>query len=124
MKNWAKSSPISAAAALVGLGFIVLFLGWNGAAGVDFVPGQVPYLISGGLVGIGLIGSGLAVMVINAHRRDTQQLLQKLDELADRLGGEQLQPNGLESERARRARELSGGARPAKPRARRSSAAS
>ena len=29
-------------------GFLLIVMGWNGAASVDYVQGQVPYLISGG----------------------------------------------------------------------------
>src|SRR5260370_7946064 len=36
----------------IALGFIVILLGWNGAAGVDFTQGQIPYLLSGGAFGL------------------------------------------------------------------------
>ena len=66
MRKWATSSPVSAGVALVVAGFIALFLAWNGAAGKDFVEGQLPYLISGGLVGLGLIASGLTVVNVQS----------------------------------------------------------
>lgn len=74
---------------LVAAGFVALFLAWNGAAGLDHVEGQLPYLISGGLVGLGLIGAGLTIAVVQAHRRETEVLSAKLDELIDviRTGG-------------------------------------
>ena len=33
------------------LGFLLIFLGWNGAGSYDDVPAQFPYLISGGIAG-------------------------------------------------------------------------
>lgn len=68
---------------LVVAGFVAVFLAWNGAAGLDYVQGQVPYLISGGLVGLGLIAAGLTVVLVQAHRRDTEVLAARLEELLD-----------------------------------------
>ena len=39
-------------------GVVVILLGWWGAARTPFVFEQIPYLISGGLLGIGLLMSG------------------------------------------------------------------
>lgn len=86
MKDFVKNQPQAVAVTVMVVGFVFLFLGWNGAAGIDFVSGQVPYLISGGFVGLGLVGAGLSLAVIQAHRRDTQDLLAKLDEIADKMG--------------------------------------
>ncbi len=85
MRKWATSSPVSAGLALVVAGFIALFLAWNGAAGVDYVEGQLPYVISGGLAGIGLIGAGLTVVNVQARRQDQAELLHRLEELTDLL---------------------------------------
>lgn len=81
MRKWASSSPVSAGLLLVVAGFIALFLAWNGASGVDYVEGQLPYVISGGLVGIGLIGAGLTVVNVQARRADQAELINKLEEL-------------------------------------------
>lgn len=72
--------------ALAALGFVIIFLGWNGAAELDFVSGQLPYVLSAGFTGIGLVGAGLTIAVVQSHRRDTQELLLKLDEIADKVG--------------------------------------
>jgi len=63
------------------LGFLVIALAWNGAAGLDYSQGQLPYLLSGGAGGIGLIVIGAAVLVSDSHRRDRVALESKLDEL-------------------------------------------
>ncbi len=71
---------------LMALGFFVIFLGWNGAAEKDYVEGQLPYVISGGLAGLGLIGAGLALAVTEARRRDTAKLTGRIDRLLEHLG--------------------------------------
>ena len=40
---------------LVLLGFVVLMIGWWGAANNPVVEAQMPYLISGGLIGLGFM---------------------------------------------------------------------
>ncbi len=45
------------------LGFIAIFIGWWGASGTAYTAEQIPYLLSGGLVGLGLIIVGGALFV-------------------------------------------------------------
>jgi hypothetical protein len=85
VRNLTKS-PLYTAVALVGLGFVLMFLGWNGAAGKDYTQGQIPYLISGGLAGLGLVLCGLTVVIVQAVRREALLLATKLDRLAESLG--------------------------------------
>lgn len=85
MRSWVRSSPVTAGVALAVAGVIALFLAWNGAAGVDHVEGQIPYLISGGLLGLGLIGAGLTVANVQARRQDSTEVLARLDEIAEAL---------------------------------------
>ena len=68
------------------LGFFVIALAWNGAAGLDYAQGQLPYLISGGAGGVGLIIIGGAVIVAESNRRDRAILERKLDQLTAVLG--------------------------------------
>jgi hypothetical protein len=83
MRKWATNSPVSAGLALVVAGFVALFLAWNGAAGVDHVEGQLPYLLSGGLVGLGLIASGLVVVNVQTRRADQAELLNRLEAMLE-----------------------------------------
>ena len=83
MRRWATNSPVSAGVALVVAGFIALFLAWNGAASKDYVQGQLPYLISGGLVGLGLIGAGLTVVNVQARRADQDALMDRIERLLE-----------------------------------------
>ena len=63
------------------VGFLVIAIAWNGAAGLDYAQGQLPYLISGGVGGLGLIVIGAAVIVAESNRRDRAILERKLDQL-------------------------------------------
>jgi hypothetical protein len=62
-------------------GLLAIGLAWNGAAGVDFVQGQVPYLLSGGAFGLGLIILGATFIVVQNSRRDRLALEAQLREL-------------------------------------------
>ena len=46
---------LAVSAVLLPLGLFVILLGWYGAAHTPYLFEQVPYLISGGLVGLGLV---------------------------------------------------------------------
>lgn len=83
MGKWVRSSPVSVGVLLVVAGFVAIFLAWNGAAAKDFVQGQLPYLISGGLVGLALVGCGLTVINVQARRADQTELLHRLEELLE-----------------------------------------
>ncbi|HVE98664.1 MAG TPA: hypothetical protein VNA12_05735 [Mycobacteriales bacterium] len=63
------------------IGFIAIAFGYNGASSDPRVAAQFPYLISGGLVGIGFIIVGAALIVIQAYREERMRLEAKLDEL-------------------------------------------
>jgi len=70
----------------VAVGLLVIGLAWNGAASVDFVSGQVPYLLSGGALGLGLIVLGAAMIVVQNSRRDRAMVEAQLRELNVALG--------------------------------------
>jgi hypothetical protein len=67
---------------IAAVGFLVIALAWNGAASLDYFPGQFPFLISGGMTGIGLIIVGVTIMIIQTVRRDGQERTAQLDRLA------------------------------------------
>lgn len=71
------------AVGLTAVGFLLLVLGWNGAASWDRVPSQMPYVISGGLAGVGLIAVGLTLVVVGELRRTTRELTAQLQHLAE-----------------------------------------
>src|ERR1044072_7669998 len=45
------------------IGLVVIIVGWLGASGEGNTAGQIPYVISGGLLGVGLIVAGAALFV-------------------------------------------------------------
>lgn len=69
--------------ALAGLGLLAIGIGWNGAAGQLSILGQVPYVISGGLLGMSLVVLGAAMLVVQSAREDRALLEAKLDLLAE-----------------------------------------
>ena len=76
---------------LVPLGFILILLGWQGASHTVNLYEQIPYSISGGMLGLGLIFAGgfcyfaywLTQLVYAARRdaNDTRQILERIEEL-------------------------------------------
>lgn len=53
---------------LIATGFLALHLAWRGVAGLLTVPFQLPYVASGGLAGVALIGFGAAVLNTQVSR--------------------------------------------------------
>ena len=83
-----------AGAIMVIVGVPVIVLGWWGASRTPYVFEQVPYLISGGLLGLALaILGGLCYFaywvsrVIQETRRQTEQTSKALGEIRDLLAG-------------------------------------
>jgi len=67
--------------AVIAIGFVAIFLGWNGAASFNFLPQQFPYLISGGLAGLALVVVGAALLVVDGARSDRAALQEAIAEL-------------------------------------------
>jgi hypothetical protein len=63
--HWDRVVAVLAAVA----GAIALFVGWNGASQTAYPAEQLPYLLSGGLVGVFLFGTG-ATLWLSADLRD------------------------------------------------------
>src|SRR5438105_721762 len=76
---------------LVPLGFILILLGWSGASHTVNLYEQIPYSISGGMLGLGLIFAGgfcyfaywLTELVYAARRdaADTRVILERIESL-------------------------------------------
>ncbi|QZY29236.1 hypothetical protein [Nocardioides coralli] len=63
------------------IGFVALFLGWNGAASKNVIMAQFPFLISGGMAGLAIVVIGGAMLVVQNAREDRARLEAKLDRL-------------------------------------------
>ena len=78
--------PTYLGVAITAIGFAAVIFAWSKVAGVsDNVALQLPYLVSGGLVGLGLVMVGVTVINVAAKRRDTQLRQQQTELLADAL---------------------------------------
>lgn len=62
------------------LAVIVLTLGYIGTARTEYIAGQIPYLISGGLVGM-LLLTVAAVLWISADLRDEWRVMHRQNEV-------------------------------------------
>ena len=67
--------------ALIGIGFVALLLGWLGISGTTILVGQMPYIVSGGMFGLALIGVG-GMLWLSADLKDEWR---KLDAIHDEL---------------------------------------
>jgi hypothetical protein len=74
----------------IGVGFVAMGLGWLGSARKDTVPEQFPYLLSGGLIGLGLVFAGSALLVVRA----LEQLRTRFEEPAISARSVEASPNG------------------------------
>lgn len=79
-------------------GFVVLGFAWEGAASINFVTGQFPYLLSGGFMGLALVITGCTLLFLSTIRAERQILTDKFDEmtrlLSRNLGRLQVSTNG------------------------------
>lgn len=69
------------ATGMVTAGFGLMFVAWNGAAGLDYVQGQVPFLLSGTIPGLALVLTGLTLALVHEIRHVAARLLGRLDTL-------------------------------------------
>jgi hypothetical protein len=77
---------------LAPLGLVVVVLGWWGASRTSYPFEQTPYLISGGLLGLGLVFLGSffyfahwLTQLVKEHRQQSAAILAALERLADQL---------------------------------------
>jgi hypothetical protein len=73
-------------------GAVALFVGWLGVSDTVLIFNQIPYLISGGLVGVFLLGLG-AMLWLSADLRDEWR---KLDAIEGYLAAGERPPGGQE----------------------------
>ena len=70
-------------ATLVAGGIVAIVIGYLGASGTVHVGLQVPYLLSGGLLGLALVVFGSSLMVAHALGRQARLLRKLIDEVQE-----------------------------------------
>jgi hypothetical protein len=63
------------------LGFLLIFFGWNGAASLDRVQSQFPYLLSGGIAGLAMVVIGAALIIVETSRDERESLREEISNL-------------------------------------------
>jgi len=66
-------------------GFVMITVAWNGSANLAYVDGQIPWVISGGLGGLGVIMFGASLLVISSNRAERLAQDHRFQELARQL---------------------------------------
>lgn len=78
--KWARTQwDRVAAVCLAVAGAIALLVGWIGVSDAVYPAGQIPYVVSGGLVGIFLVGVA-GVLWLSADMRDEWRELHRIQE--------------------------------------------
>lgn len=92
--NLSERTLMIAGGVLAPLGLLFVLLGWIGASRTPNIFEQVPYMISGGLFGLGLVFLGSffyfahwITELVKESRAQSAALLQAIDDLKDRMGG-------------------------------------
>ena len=67
------------------IGFALLGFGWSKVAGLVDVWRQMPYVVSAGLPGLGLVMTGLVVINVSSRRQDGAERARQMDTLAEAL---------------------------------------
>ena len=83
--NWMRLAWDRAAAViLIAAGAVALLLGYIGVSGESFPAKQLPYLISGGIAGVFILGVG-ALFWLSADMRDEWTKLDRIEGALNRL---------------------------------------
>lgn len=86
----------AAAVALIALGVIVITVGWFGVSGEAYTAKQLPFIISGGIGGMCILGLG-ALLWLSSDLRDEWTALDRIQEaLSDLAGTNLVDRTGLE----------------------------
>jgi hypothetical protein len=74
----------TAALTLIALGALALVLGWVGVSGEAFPAKQLPYVVSGGIAGVFILGLG-ALFWLSGDLRDEWTKLDRIEDALNRL---------------------------------------
>jgi hypothetical protein len=79
--------PLVVGVILIACGWAVIGLGWWQAGRQELETGQIPYVVSGGFGGLGLILLGTAGVLVDAIQRTSWLERRSSAELGDAIGG-------------------------------------
>ena len=86
----------AAAVALIAFGVIVIVVGWMGVSGQAYPAKQLPFIISGGIGGMCILGLG-GLFWLSSDLRDEWTALDRIQEALSNLAGTNLVDcNGLD----------------------------
>ncbi len=83
----------AAAVVLIAAGAVALVLGWVGVSGEAFPAKQLPYVISGGIAGVFILGVG-TLCWLSADMRDEWTKLDRIEDALNRLADSGLVDTG------------------------------
>jgi hypothetical protein len=73
--------PTYVGVGVIALGFALIAIGWAKVAGLDNVALQLPYIVSAGITGLGLVMCGLITVNIAAKRQDAAERARQMERL-------------------------------------------
>jgi len=77
--------PTFAGVVIAIIGFVLMIVGWSQVAGETEVWKQMPYLLSAGLPGLGLVMLGLVIINVSARRQDGAERARQMAALTESL---------------------------------------
>lgn len=77
--------PTFAGVLIAIIGFVLMIIGWSQVAGETEVWKQMPYLLSAGLPGLGLVMLGLVIINVSARRQDGAERARQMAALTESL---------------------------------------
>jgi hypothetical protein len=78
-------APLYVGITLLVCGWVVIFIGWWQAGNQDLETGQLPYVISGGFGGFGLLLMGMVAILMDVVRQSEFKLRRSAEELHSRM---------------------------------------
>ena len=84
------TAPDSPSVIYIGLafivaGFVMIAFAWSKVAATLALPLQIPYMVSGGFAGLGLVAVGIGIVSIGAKRRDNHARVRQIEKLGATL---------------------------------------
>jgi hypothetical protein len=70
----------------VTVGFVMIAKAWDGAASINFPTGQLPYLLSGGFLGLAFVVTGCVLLMLSTIRAERQVMTELFENMARLLG--------------------------------------